>query len=375
MNRKIWQAVLFGTTLVSLTACTQLSESEPISQKTTDTVPAETTSNQLSNDYYRALIVDGKYQTSQNRGVSLNLNSSINMKDFESELLAISKNVFSTNEYFFQEGQIITSDTATEWLGRKSEDNPNGLNPEGNGETEPDKRIPIYLSQILEQNYMIQTEKGFELGGIAIGLAMNATDYYSVKNEQELINNYEQELNQETVIENAKKYGNEIVSRLRSVEGLGDIPIVVGIFVQSEQDSLAGGLYTHEGLSSSGNKIEEWVERNDKKVLFPNSVESEDASHFANFKNEIQEFFPNLSGVTGVGRYSNSQLQSLEINIMTQFYGVTEMIAFTQQVTDAATQYLPQQAAIQIKIQSIDGIEAFLSRNQGSQTFNFHIFE
>ena len=83
MNRKTWRVALLGTTLVSLTACTQLSESEPISQKTTDTVPAETTSNQLSNDYYRALIVDGKYQTSQNRGVSLNLNSSINMKDFE----------------------------------------------------------------------------------------------------------------------------------------------------------------------------------------------------------------------------------------------------------------------------------------------------
>lgn len=376
INKRNWTAGFVVASFLILSGCTQLEEQEsPTTQTTQDTVPVQTTSNQLSNDYYRALIVDGKYQSSQNRGVSLNLNSSINMKDFESELLDISKNVFPTDQYYFQEGQVIDASTALEWISRKSEDNPNGLNPEGNNETDPSKRVPIYLSQILEQNYMVQTETGFELGGIAIGLAMNETDYYSVKNEEELINNYEQPLDRADVIERAKEYGNEIVSRLRAVSGLEEIPIVVGIFVQSEQDSLAGGVYTHEGLSTTGGRVEEWNERNDHKVLFPTDEESEDASHFANFKNEIQEFFPNLSGVTGIGNYRNSQLLSLEIDIMTQFYGETEMIAFTQHITDAATQYLPQNAQIEIKIESIDGMEAFLAKEQSSQTFTFHIFD
>lgn len=359
-----------------LAACSSLESTvEQIPQPNNTVVPVETTSNKLSNTFYRALIVDGVYKPSKNRGVSLELNSSINMKDFETGLLDISRNVFSTENYYFQEGQIITEETALSWLRRQSEDNPDGLNPTGNDSTDPASRVPIYLSQIVEQDYMVQTDKGFELGGIAIGLAMNQIDYYTTKDDKDRIYSHEQELDLAKVEENAKQYGNKIVERLRQEEGLGSIPIVVGVFVQSPQDSLAGGVYTLEGLSTEGNSVSEWVKRNEEKILFPSDIESEDASHFANFKNEIQSFFPNLSGVTGVGYYKNSQLHNLEIAIMTQFYGETEIIAFTQHITDAASQYLPQNAQIEIKVESIDGMESFVARDQGTQNFTYHIFD
>lgn len=360
-----------------LAACTNLESTveQQIPQTNNTVVPATTTSNKLSNTFYRALIVDGIYKPSENRGVSLELNSSINMKDFETGLLDVSRNVFSTDNYYFQEGQIITEETALSWLRRQSEDNPDGLNPTGNDSTDPASRVPIYLSQIVEQDYMVQTDKGFELGGIAIGLAMNKIDYYTTKDDKNRIYSHEQELDLAKVEENAKQYGNKIVERLRQEEDLGSIPIVVGVFVQSPQDSLAGGVYTFEGLSTEGNSVAEWVPRNEKKILFPSDIESEDASHFANFKNEVQSFFPNLSGVTGVGYYKNSQLQNLEIAIMTQFYGETEIIAFTQHITDAASQYLPQNAQIEIKVESIDGVESFVARDQGTQNFTYHIFD
>lgn len=359
-----------------LAACTDLEKSsEQTPQTNNNLVPVETTTNQLSNAYYRALIVDGTYKSSQNRGVSLELNSTVNMKDFESGLLDVARSVFSTDTYYFQEGQVITEEVAQSWLGRKTEDNPDGLNPTGNDSDDPKTRVPKYLSQIVEQDYLVQTEKGFELGGIAIGLAMNQIDYYTTKDEKDRIYTHEQELDIAKIEENAKKYGNQIVRRLRQEEGLESIPIVVGIFIQSPQDSLAGGVYKFEGLSQEGNSVDEWVERKEEKILFPSNEESEDASHFANFKNEIQSFFPNLSGVTGIGRYNNSQLQSLEINIMTQFYGETEIIAFTQHITDAASQYLPQDAQIEIKVESIDGIESFVARDNGSQNFTYHIFD
>ena len=60
---------------------------------------------------------------------------------------------------------------------------------------------------------------------------------------------------------------------------------------------------------------------------------------------------------------------------MTQFYGETEIIAFTQHITDAASQYLPQNTQIEIKVESIDGIESFVARDQGTQTFTYHIFD
>ncbi|MDE1547685.1 CamS family sex pheromone protein [Jeotgalibaca caeni] len=365
--------------LLVLTACTDVEEQPETNTNmqtpNQSTVPAQATNNQLSNDYYRALIVDGKYQPSKNRGVSLSLNSSINMKDFESGLLEVAKGVFPTDQYFFQEGQYIDAETATSWLSRQSEENPNGLNPAGNGENDPSKRVPIYLDQILEQNFMVQTDAGYQLGGIAIGLAMNQIDYYSVKDENENFEFYEQDLDMAQVEERAKEYGNKVVSRLREISGLESIPITVGIFVQAPQDSLAGGVYRFEGLSQEGGEVAEWVPRNEKKVLFPTEEESEDASHFANFRNQVQNFFPNLSGITGIGHYRNDQLLSLKIDVMTQFYGETEMIAFTQHITDAATQYLPENVQIEINIKSINGTEAFLAREQGNQTFNFHIFD
>lgn len=377
MNKVRIKAAILLTCVGLLAACTNLESAveQQIPQTNNTVVPATTTSNKLSNTFYRALIVDGVYKPSENRGVSLELNSSINMKDFETGLLDVSRNVFSTDNYYFQEGQIITEETALSWLRRQSEDNPDGLNPTGNDSTDPASRVPIYLSQIVEQDYMVQTDKGFELGGIAIGLAMNQIDYYTTKDDKDRIYSHEQELDLAKVEENAKQYGNKIVERLRQEEGLGSIPIVVGVFVQSPQDSLAGGVYTLEGLSTEGNSVAEWVTRNEKKILFPSDIESEDASHFANFKNEVQSFFPNLSGVTGVGYYKNSQLQNLEIAIMTQFYGETEIIAFTQHITDAASQYLPQNARIEIKVESIDGIESFVARDQGTQNFTYHIFD
>ena len=379
-KKRSWKIAGMIASLFLLASCTSTKDT-PEAKVTNDseqnTVPAQPTSNQLSNDYYRALIVDGEYQTSQNRGVSLDLNSSVNMKDFESDLLEIAKKAFPTDQYFFQEGQIISTDTASSWLGRQSEENPDGLNPKDNDKTDSNERSPEYLSQILEQNFMTQTEKGFELGGIAVGLAMNQIDYYSVKDENKNFSFYEQPLDVDTVVEKAKEYGNEIVSRLRDETNLESLPIVVGIFLQSPKDSLAGGVYILEGQSTEGRSVNEWVQRNEQKILFPN-LDGEGAevdSQFDNFKNDIQTFFPNLSGVTGVGLYRDGKILSLHVDIMTQFYGETEMIAFTQQITDAATRYLPSNIEIEVKVESINGIEAFLNRPANTQTFNYHIFD
>ncbi|UJF15451.1 CamS family sex pheromone protein [Jeotgalibaca sp. MA1X17-3] len=366
--------------LLFLTSCTSINnqpEGTVTNDNTQTVVPVQPTPNQLSDDYYRALIVDGKYQSSQNRGVSLDLNSSVNMKAFETDLLKVAKKVFPTDQYFFQEGQIITKEMALSWINRKSEDNPQGLNPESNELIDSTDRSPQYLSQIVEQDFMIETEKGFELGGIAVGLAMNQIDYYNVKDSNSNLNFYEQSLDLETILKEAKSYGNEIVSRLRDETGVESLPIVVGIFLQSPKDSLASGNYVLEGKSTEGRTVEEWIQRNEKRILFPtfDGEETDVNTQFNNFKNEIQLFFPNLSGVTGVGLYQEDKIISLHVDIMTQFYGQTEIIAFTQQITDAANRYLPKNIEIELKVESINGIEAFLTRSENTQTFNYHVFE
>ncbi|CZQ88327.1 cams sex pheromone cam373 [Trichococcus collinsii] len=364
-----------GAAMLLLASCGQLSETQT-TENTTNTGPekvtVQTTQNQLSTDYYPALIVDGKYQFSQNRGVSLSLNSTANIKDFEADLLDVSKNVFPTDQYFFQEGQVIDYDTTRLWLGRYSDSNPDGLNPTDNGSTDAATREPIYLEQILEQDYMIQNENGFELAGMAIGLAMNSVDYYKVNDVP-----MEQAISRDKLEEQAKAYANTIITRLRQTEGLESIPIVIGIYEQSAQDSPVGGVYLFEGVSTEGNAIGEWITRNESKVVFPlqSGTQTEESSNFDNFKNEVQNFFPNLNGIVGEGKYIDGQLMSLEIDITTQFYGETEIIAFTQHVTDAAGRFLPQNIPVEITVESINGIESFLTRENDSQGFSYHIFD
>lgn len=369
MNKNIIALIIACVFLLS--AC---QTGDPDTKKT-ETVNKETeTTSQLSNDYYSAIITDGAYQTSLNRGITLGLNSNVNLKAFETGLMDLSQGHFSTDSYFFQEGQYVDNATTSKWLGRVSEENPTGLNPEDNGKLEPDERNPIYLDSLLEQDYMVQKGDGFELGGISIGLAMNSVDYYTKK---EYGSKYETKISQEELLAEGKKMADKIVQQLRETEGVGDIPIVIGIFEQSTEDNLAGGTYISQAVSENGStSFQDWKSINQKKVIFPTSgEESNELSSFQNFKAEIEKFFPNLSGVTAEALYTDDQIVNMKISVSTQFYGESEIIAFTQHVAEKAASFLVPNVPIEITIDSINGTEAFLAREAGETKFYTHIFD
>lgn len=333
------------------------------------------TTNQLSNDYYRAVITDGEYQVSQSRGITLNLNSNFNLKAFEVGLMNLSHEQFPTDSYFFQEGQYLDSSTVNSWLGRyHEEDNPDGLNPEDNGSVEPDERNPIYLESILEQNYMVETDDGFQLSGITIGLAMNSVDYYT---QVDFGAEFETQISRDELLAEGREMADTIVQRLREMEGIGDIPIVVGIFEQTAKDNLAGGVFISEAVSENGAaSVGEWSDLSLEKVIFPTgSEDSNESTSFENFKSEVENFFPNLSGVTAEVTYADEQLVRMKVEIVTQFYGESEIVAFTQHVADQAATFLPQAIPIEITISSITGTESFLAREAGETEFYSHIFD
>ena len=138
----------------------------------------QTTGENNSSDY-QGIIEDGEYKTSKSRGVGISQNSDnlLNLKSFEAGLTTISKDHFSTKSYIFQEGQYLNKATIQDWLGRKSSSNPEGLNPSDNGKKEANKRNPIYVQQIEEQDYMKQNNGKLELAGMTIGIGMNQKDY------------------------------------------------------------------------------------------------------------------------------------------------------------------------------------------------------
>ena len=374
MNKKI--IATLAATVFLLSAC-----SDPTGESTTTdpanptgkTTKTTTTSHQLSNDYYKTVVNNGSYQISKTRGSTLGLNSNFNLKAFETGLMSLSQLHFDTDNYYFQEGQYITDKMANNWLKRYSEKNKKGLNPEDNGKDEPTERTPYYLNSVLEQDYMIKKEDKYALGGISIGLSMNAIDYYQ---KVEFGADYETKISRDELLKQGKVMADKIVQQLREIDGVGNVPIAVGIFEQTPKDSLAGGSFIIEAVSEKGTtKVGNWKALNQKKVIFPLVEEtSNELSNFENFKAEVENFFPNLSGVTAEASYTDEQLVKMKITINTQFYGESEIIGFTQYVADKATTFLPPNIPIEITIGSINGTESFMARKTGETKFYTHIF-
>lgn len=359
-------------TLAACADITQANRQNTNTKNDTNTKVVQSTTNQLSNNFYRALITNGKYQVSQNRGATLSLNTGFNLKNFETGLIELSRTVFPTNQYFFREGQVIDSDTTAKWIARKSDKNPEGLNPADNRDTSLTGRAPLYLAQILEQDYMIQTENNFELGGISIGVAMNSVDYYTNGDRDA-----ETKISKEVMIEQAKTIVNQILTRLRQNDALKAVPIVFGVFRQTSKDDIGGGVYVLEATSVEGTEITNWTNVNQKVTVLPlvNEAATEESTAFENFKTEVQNVFPNLSGVTARVKYQDNVAKKMVIDIMTQFYGESEMIALAQHVTDAANKYLSKTTPVEVRISSINGVEAFLMQDLTQGVFTYHIFD
>lgn len=381
-----------------LSACGDPTGNEPANGEIGQAENAQTTSNvinqnQLGGGYYAPVLTEeGGYKTSNNRGVTLNLNSGINISLFEKDLMRLSQGHFSTDDYLLQEGQYLTREMATSWLGRTTTESTedlsndeiakrellNGLNPAQSPEFNPsegvynhDARVPSYLQSILEFDFY-QESGSSTPSGLSIGLAMNTVDYY-IDNEYR---QWSQNISAEQALEQGQVMANEIVRRIRQIEEIQNIPIFIGIYEQAARDDLGGGVYVATGTSTDGSTaVQNWTTINEERIIFPlEGRDSSEGNAFANFQSEIEDFFPDLSGITGQAHYINDRMETLTINIMTQFFGETEMVAFTQYLKQSATTYLPADLDVEIVVESPKNIEAFLKKDRTDSEYLAHVF-
>ena len=374
-----WKWLFLPTLLLFLSACNltdqNATDSEPTegSDENLQSNSTVVSRNQLGDDFYRpALDEDGQYQTSKNRGVTLSLNSGINISLFEKDLMRLSQDTFSTETHFIQEGQYLSKDLVNSWLARESEDNPEGLNPPESGEG--DDRVPRYLNSILEFDFFTESEENLQLSGISIGLALNTVDYYQAEQFGPTLM---QEIPSEEALSKGKDIANQLLSQIRKVEGLENTPIMIGLYEQSAQDDLAGGVYVAQGNSLNGSEsIDDWTSIKERRIIFPlEGSDSAEGNAFANFQSEVEAFFPNISGITGRAHYINDQLDSLSIHIMTQFYGEGEMVAYTQYLKQSATTYLPGDMNVEIIVESPENVQAFLKKDITESDYFSYVFD
>jgi len=346
----------------------------------------------ISDDYYRTFM---PFEPGEARGLVVNnLNTRYDIHEFETGLLRIAQNTFDTNKYVFKEGQYLDSSTVSAWLNRKftdeqlkdrdmkAEDNV-GLNPVDPGSGDIDKRNeenPIYLAHILEHNYLEAVggkEDTYKLGGVVIGLAMNSIHYYQ---KEAYGATYETDISHAELEAEGKKIAQEVIKRLRNMDELKEVPITIALFEQKSRSSVVpGNFFAFAEVGKGSAEVGGWQEVKEKYVLFPSDSalqnHREDMTWFQNFKQDVEEYFPNFNGVVGKGFYLDDQLQTLSISIPIQFYGKSEAIGFTQYVTGLVMEHFPSYVAVEVNVSSVYGQEAVIVRNPNQDEPFVHVYQ
>jgi len=370
--RKISLLALSMVFLLSACAPNFQKQNETVQTKEKTTGKAIIPKYNISNNYYRTIL---PFEPGEARGLVVNnINTRYDLNEFEMGLMRIAQNSFDTDKYYFQEGQQIKAATIKQWLSRqytaaqlkekqiKAADNI-GLNPVNTSPAGSTPSSPVYLAHILEHDYLTKDDKGnVSLAGITIGLALNSIYYYKLQSDGDTL---EKKIPFSEMEQEGKKMAAEVVKRIRSMKNLGNIPITIALFEQQSKTSVVpGNFFTYSTVDQGSSDLNSWEKVDEKYYLFP-STDAEndhrdDTIAFLNFKQDVEEYFPNYNGVIGKAFYVGDQLQDLSITIPIQFYGKTEGIGFTQYVTGLVMEHFPKYLSVSVSVTSVDGPEALI---------------
>lgn len=375
--------------LLALSLVFLLSACAPSFQKQTDVIQSKEKVKgkaiipkyNISNNYYRTIL---PFEPGEARGMIVaNINTRYDINEFETGLMRIAQNNFSTDKYLFREGQEIKRNNVKLWLNRKftpdqlkakglKESDNIGLNPIDQG-----NNPPIYLAHILEHDYLTKDDKGnVSLSGVTIGLALNSIYYYQ---KEQYGATFEKKIPFAEIENQGKKMAEEVLKRLRGMKDLSDVPITIALFEQQSKSSVVpGNFFSYTFVDKGSSSIGSWEKVDEKYFLFPSTdaqnAHRDDVTAFLNFKQDVEEYFPNFNGVIGKAFYIGDQLQDLTITIPIQFYGKTEAIGFTQYVTGLVMEHFPKYISVSVSVTSVDGPEALIVRKANENEPFVHIY-
>lgn len=395
--------ILLISTIFLLAACnnnqkdnqSDKDESGSKNSQNTNQVKQIATDKNVQGDNYRTIL---PFKESQARGLLQdNMANSYNGEDFESGLLTLSKEVFPTNKYLYQDGQYLDKKTINAYLNPKytkkeidkmSENekkskkaNENlGLNPSHNGEIDEEKiakQSPAYLSNILEQDFYGNNDsKAKNIKGMTIGLAMNSVYYYQKEKDGET---YSKKLDDKEIEKQGKQMASEMLSRLRENSDLKDIPIHFAIYKQSGQDSITPGEFIAGATADDGKtKINEWDAIKEKSALLPSST-AEDYNetlnnNFKQFNDNLQSYFSNFTQAVGKVKFINKKPKQLTVDLPIDYYGQAETIGITQYVTEQAEKYFDNIDEYEIRIKDGNTPRALISKSKDDKEPQVHIY-
>ncbi len=340
----------------------------------------------ISDEYYKTTI---PFDGGKARGLVVQgLNSRLDIDEFETGLMRIAKESFSTKDNFLKGGKALDTQTIQMLVKRKRTDAeqkeleeklkkdavkfPNiGLNPAlGTGSESlevKNKKNPIYISNILEHDYYVKKgDNGEERVGMVVGLAMNSVQYF---NEE---HGYPREaaIPDEKMLAEGKKMAQEILKVIHQKEPeTKNIPITFAIYRQAPKSSLVpGNFVSYANVEKGSETVEDWKQINEKYYLFPSEQaktdnKREDLARVSNFKAKLSDYFQgDYTAVIGTGMYRDDELREMKLDIPVQFNGKAEIVGFTQYVAGLVMEYFPNYMKVQVTIKSVERPEAIIIR-------------
>lgn len=394
--------ILFISAILVLTACGNNDEkskeqsNEKEQQKESGSVKEIATDKNVQGDNYRTIL---PFKESQARGLLQdNMANSYNGEDFENGLLDLSKSVFPTDDYLYQDGQYLDKDMINAFLNPKyTKDEVNkmdesdrkekkanenlGLNPSHKGETDPEKiaeQSPAYLSNILEQDFYASGDtKGKKIKGMTIGLAMNSTYYYQKEKDGET---YSKDLDDKEIEKQGKQMAEELLSRIRENKDLKEIPIHFAIYKQSGENSIVPGEFIAGTTVEDGmTRINDWKDINQKTALLPSEeageLDENLNSDFKQFNDNLQTYFNNFTQAVGTVKFDNKKAKQLSVDLPIDYYGKAETIGITQYVTEQADKYFDGIDEYEIHIKDGNNPKALISKTKDDKEPQVHIYK
>ncbi|PAV28007.1 hypothetical protein CIL05_19295 [Virgibacillus profundi] len=370
-------SILLVCTLLLLTSCApNMNDEEVLQNDESEEEVSIVPSHQLSEENYKMVL---PYKVSEARGVITNqVANRLDIDEMEQGLRRHSKEVFDPKQYFFQEGQYLTSDRLFEWIDEWNpviEEELEGLDDEDQEDIH--RENPRYLSHILEQNYLQKEgeENNVELKGMSIGIALKSVYQFHTESRGP----YFEDIGMDEMMEQGNKIAQKLIEELRQIEGLQDVPIMIALYREEDQASpVPGNFVAKTNVPGGSASIGEWDSVDEENILFPSDEGKEkyfdDHEIVTNFGNEIATFFPNYTGIIGKGFYVNGELQKMTIEIPIEFYGKGEVIGFTQFAYSLVQEMFSDYFDLEIKVTTSDQIESLIYRKAGAESPTIHIF-
>ncbi len=285
--------------------------------------------------------------------------------ELSQRLQEMSTTYFDPAQYYVSEGTVITAELHNRLIKYESLFD-EGLNPRSDQvfETTGSQSVtgPVIVTDVVSMDFYSSRATDAEVTGIAIAITLNKSTT--------LESGAEVELSEDTMIEWGESAARKLVSIVRGLSGMTNVPIFVALYSLEKQDSTLPGGYVSSAFFEG--RAGQFVRNKEEWLLFPSSDATSRvnqlAVEFDLYKQSLGSLIQSeTTGVIGQGRLINNEIDHLKIEINTSGRTFLEVQALTQYAASLLERFNQFEMEITVQVKILDKVTAIVSRGRSTQ--------